>query len=91
MKEIQIVTKNGSITTSNPDELNAWLKRKGMEILGYFTEDGVYKFSDGSRYKRDRVWDWKIGAPMITKLTGPFRNGDGLRYESQAVYNSMSI
>ena len=64
-------------------ELEAFMAYHGKEHAGYFER---HKRDDGSYVQREIL----EGAPKFKDMAGPMGNGDGLRYETWAVYDMMS-
>ena len=57
------------------------------EIISKFPINGYVEASENSLYKDSKV----VGYPRIKGLIGPMWDGDKIRYETQDVYDALSI
>lgn len=83
--EYQVVGlgERGWETFETVAELEAFMAYHGKEHNGYFERD---MRDDGTYIQREIL----EGAPKFKGMCGPMGNGDGLRYETWAIYDIMS-
>lgn len=80
--EYQVVGLGNVATFRTVAGLEAFMAYHGKEHKGYFQRD---KRDDGTYVQRELL----EGAPKFKDMAGPMGNGDGLRYETWAVYDMM--
>lgn len=85
-KYVAVLSRSQSITSEDLNDFISKMESNGYKVKRTITAADVDKNYTGLKYDRK----WSIGAPEFSGILGPMKNGEGLRYETQSVYNAMS-